>query len=154
MASVHRPNSPCQNPHCGNTLFVADYAYQGEGAERKFVEVWQCTNCSWHQPRQIRNRRTNKRRAYDLYTVIRKEWEETDKALDALTAQDNPNRIPNGCQLVHSSLFNHHLTQLQTKDKLSNWDIKYHAREARLELERAKAFVQEKLSAGTKSTTN
>ncbi|SRR6266436_5049105 len=140
MVSVNRPTNPCKNPDCGNTLFLAEQDYK----DGKFSPVWHCTNCSWNQPRQTRNRRTNYRRALDLYFIIRKEWEETDKALDVLIAQDNPNRIPSGCLLVHSSLFNHHLSKLSGSEKLSNWAVRYHVGESRKELEQAKEFVRSK----------
>lgn len=140
MASINRPNNPCKNTACGNTLFVSGY----DDIDGKFSPSWQCTNCTWIQPRQLRHRRTNKIRAFDVYLAIRKEWEETDKQLDALCAIDNPNRIPNGAIMVHGSLFNYHLGRLSGSLKLSNWSIKYHASEARKALEQAKEFVKSK----------
>src|ERR1700687_572215 len=109
MASVNRPNNPCKNPHCGNTLFIRDYEFDYSVEPVKSARIWKCTNCTWTQARETRNRRTNKTRAFDLYLTIRKEWEEIDKALDTLCATDNPNRISNGAIMVHSSLFNYHL---------------------------------------------
>jgi hypothetical protein len=40
-------------------------------------------------------------------------------------------------------LFNSHMNKLSSGGKLKNWDIKYHAGQARRDLDRAKQFVQE-----------
>ena len=134
MAAIHRPKNFCKNPACGNTLFVADYDY----LEGEFKSVWKCTNCNWVQNRQQRNRKTNSQRAFDLYLVIRKEWKEIDDQLFVLVDSGTPS----GCLLVHSSLNNWHLGKLSGTEKLSNFDVRYHASQARKELEKAKDFVK------------
>jgi hypothetical protein len=147
MASVNRPNSPCKNPHCGNTLFKPDFTYEGgnedTGEGRKRADVWQCTNCSWTQPRQTRSRRTLRGMALDLYREIKAEWKETDAALDALVAAGTPS----GCVLVHSSTFDYHMDKLLMLEKPRRFDVRYHSNEARANLAKAKAFVAEKQAA-------
>ena len=140
MSATNRPTSPCKNPACGNTLFVADYGY---GENNKFVPVWCCTNCTWTQPRQPRNRLTNERRALNLYFVIIAEWKNTDAALTALVDAGTPS----GCLLVYGSMMNFHLRKLMDIKKPTNWDVRYHSSEARKELARAKEFVKSKLEA-------
>lgn len=71
------------------------------------------------------------------------EWKPVDEQLRALVDAGTPS----GCLLVHSSTFNWHMEQLRSKDKPTNSDIGYHSAHAREDLERAKAFVAEKLVA-------
>lgn len=144
MASVNRPNSPCKNPHCGNTLFRRDICFEsgneetGEG--RKWAHVWRCTNCSWTQPRQTRSRRTLRAMALDTYCDLKAAWKETDEALDDLVEAGTPS----GCLLVHSSTFDYHMGKLLTLDKPRRFDVQYHSESARKNLEKAKGFVAEK----------
>lgn len=78
----------------------------------------------------------------DLYFILKDAWRQTDDDLRALCAEDNPNRIPNGCLLIHSSLFNHHMSQLiSSKERLSTFQVRYHNREAGYALQAAKDFV-------------
>lgn len=137
MSAINRAKNPCKNPACGNTLFVADY----DTVDGKFQATWSCTNCTWLQARQQRNRMTNERRAFKLYLGLRDAWKSTDEALDALVAAGTPS----GCLLVHGSVLNYHLTQLSaSKKKLSNWEVKYHVAKAAEALVKAKEFVQSK----------
>jgi hypothetical protein len=138
MSAVNRPGSPCPNEHCGNTLYVADYA---RNAEDKLVPVWQCTNCMREYPRATRNRPTNERRAHLAWQEIRDAWEETDSQLHTLIDAGQPN----GCLLVYGRTFNYHLDKLfggtDGKNKWTNWGVKYHTQAAREDLEKAKQFV-------------
>jgi hypothetical protein len=137
MSAINRTKNPCKNPACGNTLFVADYAYD---AANKFVPVWHCTNCGTNQPRQQRMRPTNARRAHQAYFAIVDAWKKTDTALTALVEAG----VPSGCLLVHGSMMNYHLRQLMEIKKPTNWDLRYHAAKAKEELARAKDFVASK----------
>ncbi len=141
MAAINRPTKPCLNPHCGNTLFKKDYQYVQRNGERVFEEVFQCTNCTWYQTIKRHPRRTNAMRALAMYQAFKKAWEQVDADLHELCSGDNPNRIPNGCLLVHGSAFNHHLDELLCGSKLTNFQVQYHNREAAKDLEEAKAFV-------------
>lgn len=107
--------------------------------------MWHCINCGSNYNCQTRHRLTNRSRALAFWTAIRNDWKETDVQLDLLVKAGQPS----GCQLVHSSVFNWHLEKLILNDngmgkKLTTWDIKYHASEARKDLERAKEFVRSK----------
>jgi hypothetical protein len=141
MSAVNRKNNPCQNPHCGNMLFIPDCVF--EYKDEKLVlttRIWKCTNCTWVQPRVVRYRPTNESRAHMLWSRLRNEWQAVNVALDALVAQG----APSGCILVHSSTYNYHMDKLLLGGKFSNQDIKYHTSEARKDLEKAKQFILEK----------
>lgn len=143
MASRERKNHPCPNPHCGSTFYTVDYEYVGEGEQRRFARVWRCVNCTHVEEIKSHPRRTNKRIALDNYRRVKETWKEIDAALDRLTSEQNPNRIPNGCHLVHSSTFNHHLDQLLSLGRPTTWEVKYHTKEAENEREKARNFVAE-----------
>lgn len=136
MSTIHRPNHTCRNATCGSTYYTADRDWLNDGEGMK--SVWRCVNCGNVTPRQERNRRTNARRASDLWAGLREDWKETNDALDLICELGQPN----GCLLVHSSTFNYHMDALLgLKGKLSNFDVRYHASEARKDLGRAKEFV-------------
>lgn len=138
MSSVSRPTNPCKNPACGNTLFTAEYSYDG-GAESK--QVWKCTNCTWTQPRTSRNKKNNRARAHEAWRLLREAWNQTNDVLDEIVKCGHPS----GCLLVHSSTFNYHMDKLLMTEKPSNFDIKYHATSAQSDLDRAKEFVKQNL---------
>jgi hypothetical protein len=151
VSAINRPTKPCSNPACGNTLYTATYAFDADVNNPR--PVWECTCCLQQTPRQSRNRRSNNLRALDLIADIQAEWEDTEKALQVLVDSGTPS----GCLLVHGRAFNYHLDSLRGihmkpgQKKLSNWDIRYHAAQAREDLKRAKQFVQEKQSAKLQS---
>lgn len=128
----------CPNERCGNTLWEATYENKEDGS---FGPVWKCTNCGLLQARRIVRRLSNRSRALKAYQGLKAAWTETNNALDQLVAAEV---VKNGVILVHNSSFNYHLTELLTKSKISNWDIRYHSAEAAKDLQKAKDFIQEK----------
>lgn len=136
--AINRPTRPCKNPHCGNTLYTKDY----ERVDGVMTRVWRCTNCNYFELRSNRNRRTNLMRAIDLRDQLKNAWQETDGALALMVDLGHPS----GCELVYSSTFNYHMDvllglKLEKGKKLSNFDVQYHAAQAKQDLERAKVFV-------------
>jgi hypothetical protein len=138
--AINRLKNPCQNPHCGNTLFVADIDTR---PNMKYNRVWRCTNCTWTQPRVVRYRPTNEQKAFRLWSKMMEEWNPTNQAIRDLVASGTPN----GCMMVHMSTFNHHMDKLLVMKQPSNFDVAYHLSEAKKDLEAAKAFVESKKAA-------
>jgi hypothetical protein len=127
----------CTNPQCGGDIFERTWNFDHEPA----LPVWRCCNCGTEVKRTAVRRKTNHAKAIDAVIAIRKAWSVTDEALRQLV---NAGTVMSGELLVHASTFNYHLNKLSDNDKPTNWEIEYYAREARLALEKAKAFVQEK----------
>lgn len=100
--------------------------------------IWVCRNCHTQTPRYTVARRTNHRKAIDAYLALRAEWHDTDQALSDLV---DARTVPGGCILVYASTFNYHLKQLTDKTAPSNFDVRYHATQARADLQKARAFV-------------
>ena len=130
MDTVIRRTVDCP---CGNNLYTKE-------VNDALQPVWRCGNCFAETPRKRVSRRTNKHRALRSYLAIREAWKATDEALDLLAKAGH---IKGGAVLVHSSMFNWHLKQLVDKHKLSNFEVRYHTANAKLELAKAQAFVQE-----------
>jgi hypothetical protein len=126
----------CPNERCGNTVYERTFDY----IDGKFVAVWKCGNCMRVTKRTTHRRVTNRDRAMKAWSAIKAEWKPTDAALDAIVKAG----APSGCLLVYSSTWNHHLTKLLETEKPSHFDVSYHSAQARLDLEKARAFVTEK----------
>ncbi len=125
----HRPNQPCTFDRCGGTYFY------------DWGNKWECSNCCREYPKKQVYRRTNKLIAIDIWKKLRDEWEPITSQLEDLIRN---NRAMSGCLLVHTSTFNYHMNQLMSDKKLSNFDLHYHTKQAKLDLEKAKLFVREK----------
>jgi hypothetical protein len=146
MGSTSRPTVICPgydhdkgggHVDCGNTLYEATYSY----ASGKPLPVWKCTNCNVETARHTRHRPTNRARAMDAWKQLKAEWKDTDAALAAIVEAGSPS----GCLLAHGSTWNWQLDKLlDSKNKLSLRDIRYHTTQGRADLERAKAFVESK----------
>ena len=127
----------CPNEHCGSTVYEKDYA---RDEANNLVAMWKCCNCLRETPRKRVYRRNNHQRAMQLWRAIRDEWKPTDEALRSLIDQGI---VKNGAMMVHDSTFSYHLGKLFTKEYPSNFDVRYHAEQARKELAKARAFVAE-----------
>lgn len=121
--------------NCGNTLYEATY---GRNSEDKLIPVWKCTNCGVETPRHSRNRRTNRRRALDLWQSYKNEWKPIDEALDMIIDAGQPS----GCLLAYGSTFNTWLDKLLSTDKPSNANLDIWNSILVDELQRAKEFVK------------
>ena len=122
---------------CGGDVFSRTWNFVTADSE----PIWRCENCGAESPRKKVSRRTNHHRAIDAYLAIREDWKAID---DALTALVNDGKAASGSLLVHSSVFNYHLKQLTDKETPSNWDVRYHAEQAREDLRKAVEFVKDK----------
>lgn len=123
---------------CGNDSYYAtwDFDQPGDGAP-----VWKCANCSRLTPRRTVRRRTNARRALELYAAIHREWEPVNLALRALVDAG----LPSGCLIAYGSAFNYHLRTLSgDHGKITRIGLKVSEQLAREGLASARAFVEEK----------
>ncbi len=124
----------CSNPHCGCTLYYPEYESD--------KPVWKCANCPSVYPRRI----VYRRKPLHLGTLRRRAllelWEPINTALDTAV---KAGKCKSGALLVYSSTFNYHMDALMeiglNGKKLTYWDVRYHAAEARKDLEKAKQFV-------------
>ncbi len=119
---------------CGGDIFE-------KGLDDSLQPVWRCDNCSRETPRKRVIRKSNRSRAIESYLAIRADWKATD---DRLTAVIDSGKAKTGALLVHSSCFNYHLKQLVDLEAPSNFQVRYHAEQARIELAAAQAFVAER----------
>jgi len=131
----------CSNPVCGNTIYEPTYKFADDDSG-KMTPIWTCMNCHAETPRLTRHRPTNKSRAIDLWKTIREEWKETNEKIERLVAEQT---LPSGALLAYSSTWNWHLDRL-LNDKLNSWEIKYHASNARKDLEKSKEKINETLA--------
>ena len=131
----------CPNEHCGNTVYEADLDVDYTTDPITFRPIWRCMNCLRETPRTTRHRPTNRALALQAWRELKDAWKTTDDALDALVASG---KVKSGAILVHGSVFNYHMTQLNGQDKPSTFDLRYGIHNAKLDLEKAKAFVAEK----------
>ena len=127
---------------CGGDIYESDYVRPVDAPEgTEWRNVWRCANCFRETPRKRVNRRSNHMRAIQSYLDLSKAWEPVNEALNALVAEG---KAMGGAILVHSSTFNWHLKQLTDKDKPSNFDVRYHTEQAKLDMAKAEAFIAEK----------
>ena len=138
MSATNRPNHPCSNPHCGNTLYEATY---GWSEKTDMDPVWRCTNCGQDTPRITRQRKTLSLKRWDVYHEIKNAWNEVDEELFDLCVGP---RVPNGCLLVYLGHNNYHLNKIVELDKITRRDLVYHGLHAKLDLQRAKDFLASK----------
>jgi len=103
--------------------------------------IWKCDNCGRETPRKRVSRKSNRSRAITAYLAVKETWKPVDDALDALVSSG---KAMGGALLVHSSTFNYHLRKLADTDKPSNFDIRYHAEQAKKDMAAAQAFVEER----------
>ena len=127
----------CPNEHCGNTIYERTYARNEQGA---FVPVWTCTNCLREYPRNMRNRRSNHMRAMDLWRKLRDEWKPVDEKLMALA---EARVIKSGAILVYGSAYNYHMDRLLMESRMSNFNVRYCAEQARRQMTEAIKFIEE-----------
>lgn len=108
--------------------------------DKNYAPIWRCANCFALTPRRRGHRRTNHLRAVQAYLDLRKAWEATDAGLDALITAGT---VASGALLVYSSVWNWHLKQLTDKAKPTNFEVRYHTAEAKKDLAKAAAFIEE-----------
>lgn len=127
----------CSNEHCGGTVYEKTYSHDEAG---KSFPAWECQNCLRITPRKRTYRMSNHQRAVGLWRSLKDEWKPTDEALKSLIDQDI---VRNGAMLVYGSCFNNHLDFLLLEETPSNFDVRYHAGQAREQLAKARVFVAE-----------
>lgn len=128
-----RRSVACTNPHCGNTLYTRGYS-------DALQPVWKCTNCFREYPRASRRVKTLRMRALEARIALTKEWAAVE---DRLTKYVNSGGA-SGALLIHSYVFNYHMERLLTIEKPKRFDVAYHTRGAREDLQKAIAFCDSK----------
>ena len=125
----------CPNEHCGSTVYESTYSRDDKG---EWKPIWVCTNCLREYPRVTRHRLTNAQRAHERRRELELAWASTDAKLHALLEQG---KIKSGAILVHGSTFDYHMDKLLVLSHPTNFDVSYHAEQARNNLLKAQAFV-------------
>lgn len=129
--TTHRPNNPCR---CGSQHYERGFDWSTD----EMTPMWECINCGEQTPRITRKRKTNKLKAIEAAIQIREEWSDTDEALRELV---DAGAIKSGALFVYTSTFNWHLEQLSSRDRISKWELRYHTKKAREDLQKARETV-------------